>query len=349
MGDELDHGFPADLVSGDGRSAVIISRRLSRGGVVLIAFALLMATVALACAQESPPPSVVRQSLNDAWWTGPLLANSAATLPRGHFLIEPYLYDVIGSHANSLGSRAYVLYGLVDKLTVGFIPIVGYNLVSDGPSSSRMGFGDFTPLAQYRLTQFHEGSWIPSSAIMVQQTLPTGEYDQLDRPSDGFGSGAYTTTILLNTQTYFWMPNGRILRMRLNVEQAFSSGVKVQDVSVYGTQTGFRGHANPGSAFLVNAAWEYSLTQKWVPALDAIYHQTGNTSVLGYDSLEPGGSQNVSSIRLDSGSSAGFGFAPAIEYNWTRNLGVIFGARIIDHGRNTAFSITPAVAINFVH
>ncbi len=36
-----------------------------------------------------------RQSLEDAWWTGPMLAPSAATLPRGHLLIEPYLYDVI--------------------------------------------------------------------------------------------------------------------------------------------------------------------------------------------------------------------------------------------------------------
>ena len=51
---------------------------------------------ALASAQESQsPPFVPRQSLDDAWWTGPMLAPSAATLPRGHFLIEPYLYDVI--------------------------------------------------------------------------------------------------------------------------------------------------------------------------------------------------------------------------------------------------------------
>ena len=28
-----------------------------------------------------------RQSLDDAWWTGPMLAPSAATLPQVHFLI----------------------------------------------------------------------------------------------------------------------------------------------------------------------------------------------------------------------------------------------------------------------
>jgi hypothetical protein len=313
---------------------------------ILGTLTVLALTAALARAQDpaSPPSLVVRQPLNDAWWTGPLLANSAATLPHGHILVEPYLYDVIAPHTNGLGSRAYVEYGLVDKFTVGFIPIVGYNVVSNGPSSSGVGFGDFTPLAQYRLHLFHEGSWIPTTAVMVQQTFPTGKYDQLgDQPSDGFGSGAYTTTVQLNTQTYFWMPNGRILRMRFDLSQAFSSKVDLEDVSVYGTQTGFRGHANPGSAFFVDAAWEYSLTRKWVLALDAIYHQNGNTPVTGYNILDGG------NVQLNSGSSAGFGFAPAVEYNWSSKVGVIFGTRIIDHGRNTATTITPAVAINYVH
>ena len=35
------------------------------------------------------------QSREDAWWTGPMLAPSAATLPSGHMLIEPYLFDVM--------------------------------------------------------------------------------------------------------------------------------------------------------------------------------------------------------------------------------------------------------------
>ena len=75
--------------------------------------------------QPNAPPSSPRQTLEDAWWTGPLLANSANTLPRGHFLVEPYLYDVISPHTHAFGSRAYVEYGLANKFTVGIIPIVG--------------------------------------------------------------------------------------------------------------------------------------------------------------------------------------------------------------------------------
>jgi hypothetical protein len=300
--------------------------------------------------EASPPSSVVRQSLDDAWWTGPMLAPSAATLPPGHFLIEPYLYDVTAAHSNGLGSLTYVLYGLADRVTVGLIPTAGFNVVSDGPSSSGVGLGDVTLQAQYRLRQFHAGSWIPTTSVAMQETFPTGKYDRLgDRPSDGLGSGADTTTLALYSQTYFWLPNGRILRMRFNVSQAFSSNVNVKDVSVYGTAAGFRGHAKPGSSFFVDASWEYSLTRRWVLALDGTYRHDGNTRVTGHNMLDPNSVQNPPSIRLDSGSSEAFGFAPAIEYSWKPNLGVLVGARVIAIGHHTATTITPAVAINFVH
>src|SRR3546814_3781925 len=65
-----------------------------------------------------------RQSQDDAWWTGPMLANSAATLPRGHVLIEPYVYDVSSPHADGYGSLTYMLYGLTDRLTIGLVPVL---------------------------------------------------------------------------------------------------------------------------------------------------------------------------------------------------------------------------------
>lgn len=321
-------------------------------GVAALMVAWLLVSGAGAEAQQvaSQPSSVVRQSLDDAWWTGPMLAPSAATLPRGHFLIEPYLYDVIAVHSNSFGSLTYVNYGLADRVTVGLIPTAGFNQLSSGPSSSGVGLGDLTLQTQYRLTKFHEGSWIPTTSVAVQETLPTGKYDRLgDRPSDGLGSGAYTTTLALYSQTYFWLPNSRILRVRFNVSQGLSNNVNVKDVSVYGTEAGFRGHAKPGSSFFVDASWEYSLTRRWVLALDATYRHNGNTRATGYNTLDPSSAQHPSGLQLDSGSSEAFGFAPAIEYSWKPNLGVLVGTRVIPAAHNTHASITPAVAINFVH
>ena len=303
-----------------------------------------------------------RQSLDDAWWTGPMLAPSAATLPQGHFLIEPYLYDVIQQgefdregakrrtpDSNGFGSLTYVNYGLMDKLTVGVIPTFGYNRVNGAPSSSSIEMGDVTVQGQYRLSKFHEGSWVPTTSFAVQETLPSGKYDRLgNRPSDGLGSGAHTTTFAFYSQTYFWLPNRRILRMRLNASESFSSNVSVQGTSVYGTDAEFHGNARPGGSSFVDASWEYSLTRSWVLALDATYRYQRSTSVAGYDEPVSPGVQNTRTIRLNTGFSDAIGFAPAIEYSWSSKVGVLLGTRVIAAGRNTSATITPAIAINIV-
>jgi hypothetical protein len=321
-------------------------------------FALLALTACVAVAQETSSPQEARQPLDNAWWTGPLLAPSANTLPRGHVLIEPYLYDVISQgsydssgvrhsspHINGFGSLTYINYGLADKLTVGLIPVFGYNQVSGAPDSSSVGTGDLTAQAQYRLHLFHEASWVPTTSFALQETFPTGKYDNLgDRASNGIGSGSYTTTLCFYTQTFFWMPNGRILRARFNVTQSFSREAHVQDVSVFGTSPGFRGHADPGAALFADLAGEYSITRSWVLALDATYRHQYNTAVRGYNMASPAGP-----VSLNSGSSQAFGLAPAIEYNFNSKVGVIAGMRLFPAGKNTSNSITPAIAINIVH
>jgi hypothetical protein len=300
--------------------------------------------------QTAPSAGADRQALDDAWWTGPLLAPNASTLPRGHFLVEPYFYDVIGAHSNGFGSLTYINYGLANRFTVGVIPTFGYNKLSTGLSSAGIGLGDVTVQGQFRLRQFHEGSWLPTISATVQETFPTGKYDQLgERPSDGLGGGAFTTTVAIYSQTYFWMPNRRILRMRFNVSQAFSKEVSVEGVSVYGTGANFRGHADPGTSSLADASWEYSLTRSWVLALDATYRYTANTRVVGNNISGSSSPRNPDTVLVNLGSAETSGFAPAVEYSWKSTIGVIVGTRIIPGGHNTPMTITPAIAINIVH
>jgi hypothetical protein len=307
---------------------------------------LAIASPAYAALDDASSTSGDRQQLSDAWWTGPLIANSAGALPQGHYLIEPYLYDVRSPHLDSFGSLTYLQYGITDRWMAGLIPTFAYNRVNNGPSSDNIEPGDLSVQAQYSLHSFHEGSWLPAMALMVQETLPTGRYDQLNHPlADAQGSGTYTTTIQLNTQTYFWLPNGRILRMRFNIGGSFSSDASIRDVSVYGTPPGFRGHASPGNGFLVNAAWEYSMTQHWVLAFDLAYHYTNVGTVHGTFTSQSG----ITPLSYHLGSSANFAFAPAIEYNWRSNLGVIVGVRVFTGGHNSTDTVTPAIALNYVH
>jgi hypothetical protein len=305
--------------------------------------ALLLLISVPACAENISS----RQTLDDAWWTGPLLAASASTLPQGHFLVEPYFFDVITygrldadgnrvsrPHENDFGSQSYVLYGVTDRISAGIIPRFGYLKSSQGPGSTGPQVGDLTLQAQYRLTQFQEGSWIPTLSFVLGETVPTGKYDRLDQhPGDGFGAGAYTTILSLYSQEYFWLSTGRILRMRLDLSYSLSSRVGLQGVSVYGTGAGFSGHAQPGDSFTGDVSWEYSLTRNWVLAFDVVYERDASTTVTG-------------SYAASSGDSWSLGLAPAIEYNFNSRIGIIAGTRIIPTGRNSSISVTPVAAIN---
>src|SRR3984893_12955131 len=102
------------------------------------------------------------QSRDDAWWTGPMLAPSAATLPQGPMLVEPYLFYMMTNgrfdphgtrHASArehdIGSLSYILYGLTDRVSVGLIPRLGINEPAGAPHSSSVGGGDLNLQAGY--------------------------------------------------------------------------------------------------------------------------------------------------------------------------------------------------------
>lgn len=322
---------------------------------------LLVSSNDLVAAEENPPTTPAQQqSLDDAWWTGPIIAAGAGTLPQGHGLIEPYLFDVIRygrydrdgherntSRAHHYGSLTYILYGVTDRFTAGLIPTFGYNDVSVGRDSSAIQVGDVTVQGQYRLSQFRQGSAIPTISFVLQRTLPTGKYDRLGaNVNDGLGAGAYATTLALYSQYYSWVPNGRILRSRFNVSYALSDDVSVEGTSVYGTNAGFRGTARPGDVLTINSSWEYSITREWVFALDLLYQHDASTQLAGIQTDAVGGPQRVEETF---GSAWRFGVAPAIEYNFNSRIGFIAGARWFAAGRNTSATITPVIAINMVY
>jgi hypothetical protein len=141
---------------------------------------------------------------------------------------------------------------------------------------------------------------------------------------------------------YFWLPNRRIVRTRLDLSDAFSHSVTVQDASVYGTSAGFRGTAHPGSSIYLDNSWEYSLTRSWVLATDITYRNNANTRVTGFDA-------QGASVILNSGSSDAWNLAPAVEYSWKPWIGVLLGVRLTPAGRNASDTMTPAIAVNIVH
>ena len=270
-----------------------------------------------------------------------MLANSAATLPTGHALMETYAFNQIQGDSRLFGSLTYLLYGATDRLTVGVKPMFG--VASSGGKRSRPGVGDLTLSGQIRLTPRGAPPGHPTISLSLQHSFPTGRHDRLSGyRRAALGSGAHGTTLALYGQQYFWLPNGRIFRARLNLSGSRSSTAKVVGESVYGTSEGFRGSARPGAILTAGVSGEYSLTREWVLALDVVMTHARPTGVSGHLGT------SAMAIAFRSPAVDTIAIAPAIEYSWRSDFGVFVGMRVVPKWGGSAASVTPAVAINYV-
>ncbi|SDD32016.1 transporter [Kordiimonas lacus] len=302
--------------------------------LVIATVGLFAATVAAAGEDIAPG----RQRLEDAWWTGPIISMSAAAMPKGHAYFEPYLYNVHSGGNDYVRSRTYMLYGATERLTLGLIPVFGYNRLGSGETSSGPRMGDLSFIARYQLTRYDAETYRPDTSLALEWSLPTGRHDQLKRLGDGMGAGTSQLTLRFLAQEVFWAPNGRLLRARLGLSRTFAGTARVEDRSVYGTPTGFLGEAKPGSSFTIDHSWEYSLSRSWVLAVDLSYSHTERTSVQG---LLDGGA-----YAYRSGTADSFAIAPAVEYSWSENKGILAGVRIVPKSHGTPSSITPVIALS---
>ncbi|MGE5562836.1 MAG: transporter [Bacillota bacterium] len=298
-------------------------------------FASTLATRAYA-AEDSGEAERWEAAMDSARWTGPLLASTAETLPRGHFYTEPYFFDGISGGEHHPGTSGFYQYGLADDWTVGVQPFFS---LGRQQQNRGVAIGDFKLLSQVRLSHFTAKHRVPSVAIVTNLVLPTGKDDHLGPGEQGHGSGSFAPEIGINVQHYFLLANGRLLRARINVLRDFPLSHSVSGRSVFGTGSAFRGRARPGSKTSVVIAAEYSLSRQWVVAFDVERDQWGRTRVIGRES--PDGPL----VRRISPRSWSTGFAPAVEYNWSDRGGAIFGLWIVPKGHNCSGSLTPAIAI----
>jgi hypothetical protein len=169
--------------------------------------------------------------------------------------------------------------------------------------------------------------------------LLTGQYQRLRNPLDGQGSGAYTVKEGLLFQSLFDGPGDHPIRLRFYAAAYEAlSNVSLRDISVYRTSNGFRGHVAPGIAEQAGIGGGIALNQRWVLALNLVGNHGTGFQLRGTGT---GGLVNVSGPNSSSVS-----VAPAVEYNWSGNIGVIAGVEISAAGRNTPSYIAPQIALS---
>ena len=284
------------------------------------------------------------------WFTGSLEAPSPALPVAGLLAVEPYLIDTsnTGAYGNGGGhlsvpddvtavtSVIALKYGITNRLTVEALPSLSRVWNSQ---SNATGIGDLPVELEYRFNDENNTTGYPSVTASLGMTLPTGSYDHLNVPLDGLGSGAYTLKEGILFQSLFDTAGHHPLRLRF-YGSLFEpvADVSLRNMSVYGTDQGFQGHAAPGFASELGIGAGYALDQRWVLAFDFVQNFANGTHVYGSEA-----SGNI--INTRSASSARTALAPAIEYNFSDNLGIIAGAEFSVAGRNTSSYVAPQIAL----
>jgi len=312
------------------------------------------AAFALAC--SGPAVAWGATLPGEANFTGPLVTPAVNALPAGMVNIQPYLihtntrgtYDNRGGrHESKPTVRQWqialpITYALTDTASAQVIlnaaRTSGYGQHSDG-----MRVGDTTVRFQQRLRGPDADGTGLVLGLALAQRLPTGRYHRLDtNPLNGTGNGAMRTTFAFGAQELFWLDSGQAIRWRGQLAWSPSPGrIRVRDSSVYGTDAGFRGHARLGQAWNASVAAEYALDARWVLVGEAIWNRASAVNVAGTDVGGP-------RLAYRLAPSQEFSLAPAVEYNFTPNTGLIAGVQFTVGGRNTADHVAPQVALNMV-
>ena len=311
---------------------------------------ILVLLVAAGWSRAEAAPYVY-DTVQDQWFTGSLESPSPALTKAGTVVVEPYAiytgntgaynnawgHYSVPNNLNQMQSLTLLKYGITDQLSVQAAPT--FNYAWNGLTTSNgVGVGDLPIEFQYQLNDENRKTGSPSVTVGLATTFPTGAYNNLSNPLNGFGAGAYTLReeILLQSLFDTWGNHPMRLRFWGDVYEPLAS-VPVQNASVYGTSQGFQGQANPGIAGDWGVAVEYGLNQRWVLALDLVQNYAAGFRLNG---------TNAGFVQSSNGSSdTSIALAPAIEYNFTSRAGLIVGVAFSVAGRNTSSYIAPQAAL----
>lgn len=281
------------------------------------------------------------------WWTGPIFAPHARVLAPGMINLEPYIfYNTIQKRYNnswefenrprffSVEPLIFFAVGITDWFG---IQGVGRWFFNDFQEEHASHTGDANLQFDFQILRDTYKAYSFDLLFYVNEIFPTGNY-RLLRPSgaDSTGLGGYFTAIGFNSQKIFLMNNGRLIRVRAKINYTAPSRVHVLGRNTFGGGAGTNGHVWISAVFNVIFGYEVQLTQNWVFAFDYLYEHRGSVKFKGTPGLFPTGIPSLDSISV----------APAIEYNFSAQTGLLAGVWVSLAGRNSPAFLTPVIALN---
>lgn len=305
------------------------------------------------------PPEQIEQQLAEAeaqyehalklfnpWYTGPLLAPSATMMPPGQGNLQPYIfftdnYGAFNSKREWVSApNKFILNPQPCGLQLGVTPsmdtTINMSTVAqwkDGHCGG--GFQDMSLALGFKIQG--QTLHIPKVKFTVNQSFPTGKYQNLDPDKlglDALGAGSWQTTFALALGKLLFYDTLHPFNTRLSLKYTIPSAIEVRNFNAYGGGYGTRGTVHPGNSFAADLGLELSINQPWVATIDIVYNCSNKTTFSGNPgTTTKGGSTPASNT---SGYSDQLSLAPGIEYNWNENMGILWGVWFTVYGRNAS-------------
>ena len=332
-------------------------------------FAIFLLTLTTSHAIEvGEKKEALAQPIALPWLTGPLLAPSATTVPLGSFNVEPYVYltgypGVYNSDWKVEKIPFFWNYALQVPIQFGIAPFMSLTFIPNGYYSqvehqSSFALGDTEVVLNIQI--WNESTYVPAIKLAFVETFPTGKYDHLNPKklqTDAGGAGSYVTTIGLVFGKLIHVYGIHYITARLTGGYDIPTPVNVRGFNTFGGDKGTKGTYYPPQGVICDLGLEYSLSQRWALALDVLFTyyarskfkgitgagtQSSGSPISGNDITGRGGTPT-----MVSGAAVQWSLAPAIEYNWSQNWGLIAGCWFTVAGRNTSVFQSGVIAINY--
>lgn len=282
------------------------------------------------------------------WLTGPLLAPSAHTVKPGHVKLQPYLNTRVkvgnyNSHWHAVSRdnfyteelRFKTKIGIAKRVDFEFSPIVLYR---ETLGRHTMNIGDMPLVLNIQILNPIKLGEGPALKLGIRADVPIGKYQKLN-PSkmrtDEMGAGCWFPGASFAASNIWYISGFHYLEIRIFGEYRFGVPVHVKGFNAYGGDKYTRGIVYPGNYFMLDTAFEYSLTQRWAIACDLVYSHCNRDRFSG-----------KSGSFMKNPSSEELSMAPAIEYSWKDNLGIIGGIWFSFAGRNIDQFINGMLSLN---
>lgn len=293
------------------------------------------------------------------WLTGPLIAPVGTVVPYGDVIVRSYVYFVINTgfydknwHTVSANENLYTLnpqfqcyFGLTPWCDLNIIPQFFYKTTSN---QHYFYSGDLTVGLDFQLMVADFTPYFPGIKFAVREVFPIGNFERFSPRklgTDQTGAGTFATQFDLVFYKEFHLYGPHWLSTTFSAQYTINTPVNVHGFNAYGGGFGANGKALPGNNFQGIVSFELTLNQNWVLALDNVYKQTDITQFFGI----PGISFSGTFADMGKPSSEQLSFAPAIEYNFSSNFGIIAGCWFSALGRNSTKFQSGVVNLEYIY